>query len=596
MSSLLAFILNGKVASRSVPPLDAIIIGGGHNGLIAANYLADAGLGVMVLERRGILGGATVTEEQIPGYRASSCSYVSGLLHPKILRDLELHRFGLELYQTETSSANILRDGRHLFMYNDVGRTFRELERIAPREPEALAAFGLRLERFAAITGQWLLAPDPPTVGEVVRAFEAEGESELFEEFFTLSVLDLVNRYFTSDILKGLMTFLAVVSVWGGPRTPGWSYVYGHHATGEFDGRMGQFAFPRGGMGSIAESLAARAAARGAVIRTDAPVARILCERERVVGVVLADGEEIRAGTVLSNADPKRTFLNLMAPRDLPDEFRTSIERFDVRGSMARVFLALDRLPDFVGCPPGEGPQHRGLTLLGAEVEAFERAWDAQRDGRIADDFPIEFIIQSVHDESMAPAGKHILSAGIQQLPFALAEGTWEDQRAAFTERVIDVIETYSPGIRDLVTGTKTITPLDLESEYGLTGGNIFQGAMTLGQLYEGRPVSGFSSYRSPVDGLYLCGAGTHPGGGVMGAPGHNAARAVLLDRAAGGWKLRQRRPGSTSGSARRVSTPLTHRLLANRNMRRVSVRLAAVPALSKVVARLSRRSDSGNG
>ena len=572
-------------------PLDAIIIGGGHNGLIAANYLADAGLAVTLVERRGVLGGATVTEEQIPGYRASSCSYVSGLLHPKILRDLELGRHGLDLYQTDVGSANILRDGRHVFLFNDLGRTFRELERIAPREPEALAAFGLRLERFATITGQWLLAPDPPTLGEVVSAFEAEGESDLFEEFFTLSVLDLVDRYFASDILKGLMTFLAVVSVWGGPRTPGWSYVYGHHATGEYDGRMGQFAFPRGGMGSIADSLATRAAARGVVIRTDAPVAQIISERGRVAGVVLGDGEEIRARTVLSNADPKRTFLSLLAPRDLPDEFRGRIERFDVRGSMARVFLALDQLPNFIGCPPGEGPQHRGLTLLGAEVEAFERAWDAQRHGRIADDFPIEFIIQSVHDDSMAPAGKHILSAGIQQLPFELAEGTWDDHRAAFTDKVIDVIDAYSPGIRALVTGTKTITPLDLEREYGLTGGNIFQGAMTLGQLYEGRPVSGYSSYRSPVEGLYLCGAGTHPGGGVMGAPGHNAAHAVLLDRASGGWKPRQR--GAIRAPAR-ARAPLAHRLLATPRARRIAVRVAAQPALSKVVARLSRRSGSG--
>ena len=247
---------------------DVIVIGAGHNGLIAANYLADAGRKVLVLERRGVVGGATVTEEFIPGFRASSCSYVSGLLHPRILRELELHRAGLDLYQTDMGSANILRDGRHVFLYNDLGRTLREIETVAPGGGDALTVFGLRLERFAAITSRWLLTADPPRIEDVIAAFRESGEDDLFGEFFTLSVLDLVDRYFESDILKGLMTFLAVVSVWGGPRTPGWAYVYGHHATGEFNGHMGQFAFPRGGMGSIAEALARRARAKGVVIRT----------------------------------------------------------------------------------------------------------------------------------------------------------------------------------------------------------------------------------------------------------------------------------------------------------------------------------------
>ncbi|MCX6422640.1 MAG: NAD(P)/FAD-dependent oxidoreductase [Actinobacteria bacterium] len=564
---------------------DAIVIGSGHNGLIAANYLSDAGKRVAVVERRGLVGGATVTEEVIPGFRASACSYVSGLLHPQILSDLGLDAYGLHLYQTEVGSASILRDGRHLFLYNDLSRTLREIRDVAATDADALVAFGLRLERFASITGQWLLTDSPPSVDEVMRTFYESGEGDLFNEFFTLSVLDLLERYFSTDIVKGLFTFLAVVSVWGGPRTPGWSYVYGHHATGEFNGHMGQFAFPRGGMGSIAESLAARARARGAVVRTNAPVASINVERGRVAGVVLENGEEIRASIVLSNADPRRTFLSLIDANYLPDEYRQQITRYDARGSMARVFLALDSLPDFIGCAPGMGPQHRGLTLLGAEVENFQRMGDAQQHGRIPDDFPIEFIIQTTSDDSLAPAGKHLLSTGIQQLPFTLANGTWDDYRDEFTTKVINVLSDYSPGIKDRIIGTHTITPLDLEREYALPGGNIFHGAMTLGQLYASRPVPGYASYRSPIAGLYLCGAGTHPGGGVMGAPGYNAARAVLADEAAGGW-----RPQRRSGVSMVTRTPMRHRLMSKPGVRKVALALARQPLLGSLVDKASKR------
>jgi phytoene dehydrogenase-like protein len=418
-----------------------------------------------------------------------------------------------------------------------------------------------------------------------MRTFYESGEGDLFNEFFTLSVLDLLERYFSTDIVKGLFTFLAVVSVWGGPRTPGWSYVYGHHATGEFNGHMGQFAFPRGGMGSIAESLAARARARGAVVRTNAPVASINVERGRVAGVVLENGEEIRASIVLSNADPRRTFLSLIDANYLPDEYRQQITRYDARGSMARVFLALDSLPDFIGCAPGMGPQHRGLTLLGAEVENFQRMGDAQQHGRIPDDFPIEFIIQTTSDDSLAPTGKHLLSTGIQQLPFTLANGTWDDYRDEFTTKVINVLSDYSPGIRDRIIGTHTITPLDLEREYALPGGNIFHGAMTLGQLYASRPVPGYASYRSPIAGLYLCGAGTHPGGGVMGAPGYNAARAVLADEAAGGW-----RPQRRSGVSMVTRTPMRHRLMSKPGVRKVALALARQPLLGSLVDKASKR------
>jgi phytoene dehydrogenase-like protein len=564
---------------------DAIVVGSGHNGLIAANYLADAGKKVLVVERRGKVGGATVTEEVIPGYRASALSYVSGLLHPKILKDLRLDQHGLKLYQTEMGDTNIFRDGRHLFLYRDLSRTLREMQETAPEDANGLVAFGLRLERFAAFTGQWLLSPNPPAVDEVMRTFYESGESDLFTEFFTLSVLDLLERYFKTDLMKGLATFLAVVGVWGGPRTPGWAYVYGHHATGEYDGHMGQFAFPRGGMGSIAESMATRARAKGADVRVNAPVRRILVEKGRTAGVVLENGDELRASTVLSNADPRRTFLSLVEAKELPNEYVDRIRRFDARGSMARVFLALDKLPDFVGLPKGEGPQHRGLTLLGADVEGFQRVADAQQYGRVPGDFPIEFIIQSVHDDTMAPAGKHLLSTGIQQLPFELETGTWDTYKDTFTKNVIDVMESYAPGIKDSIIDTATITPLDLEREYALPGGNIFHGAMTMGQLYSSRPIPGYASYRSPVPGLYLCGSGTHPGGGVMGAPGHNAAHAVLADEAAGGFQGEARSGGSSA-----IKSTIGQRMMSNPSVRKVALPVARQSAFSKIVDRFSKR------
>ena len=509
---------------------DAIVVGAGHNGLVAANYLARAGLSVLVAERRALVGGAVVTEEVIPGFRASTCSYVAGLLRPQIVRELELRRFGLELYQTDVLNALIAPDGRHLFLWKELDRTLRELDRLGPREAEGFVQLGARMQRFARIVEPYLLRPGP-RLSEVAAAFEEAGETSLFNDFFALSISDLVDRYLDSDLLKGLFTFLAVVSVHAGPLSPGTAYLYGHHSWGEFDGHFGQYGFARGGMGSISEALAAGARHHGAVVRTEAPVARVRVADGRATGVVLEGGDEISARLVLSNADPRHTFLQLVDAGDLPDDFLAAARGFDVRGSMARVFIAMEGLPEFTGLPGGEGPQHRGLTLLGADAERFEAGWDAQKRGRWSPDPAIELIVQTTHDPSLAPEGKHLISTGIQQLPFELAEGTWDDAKPAFTQLVVDTLERYAPGMSERILDTATITPLDLEREYGLTGGNIFQGAMTLNQLFDARPLPGLSSYRTPIPGLYLCGAGTHPGGGVMGASGRNAAMLALADR-----------------------------------------------------------------
>ena len=512
--------------------IDVIIVGAGHNGLVAANYLARAGLAVTVLERRSIVGGACVTEELIPGFRSSSCAFVAGALRPQIIRDLELEWFGLETYQdSEVLACSIAPDGNHFFVWKELDRNLREFEqRFGRKDTEGFVEFGLRLKEVAGIIEPTLLRP-PPSLSKVIRMFEESGKTRLFTEFISMSVKDLLDRYFESDLLKGFLAFVGIVSIYGGPRTPGTAYEYTHHSMNDFEGRFGQWGFARGGMSNITEAMAKGARHFGAAIRTNAPVKSIVVEDGRARGVVLEGGEELRAGTVMSNADPKHTYLTLIDRKDLPDSFIAEISSLDFRGSMARVHIASKVLPHYVGFDSAdEGPQHRGHTMLGADVERFEMAWDAEKHGRLPDELVIEVIIQSVHDPDMTPPGQQLINTGVQQLPIDLAEGTWDDLKPEFTKRVVDTLCEYAPNLRGNITGTYTITPLDLEREYGLTGGNIFHGGMFLDQLFASRPVPGWADYRAPIEGLYLCGAGMHPGGAVNGAAGHNATKVVLRD------------------------------------------------------------------
>jgi phytoene dehydrogenase-like protein len=544
---------------------DAVIVGAGHNGLVAANYLARAGLRVQVLESREVVGGACVTEEVFPGYRASTCSYVVGLLRREIIKDLELKRFGLELYQADVLNCNILPGGQHVFLWPELDATLRELDSLGRGEAEAFVEFGSRVERFASLIDPFVMGP-APQLSEVVEAFEQAGEQELFNDFFTLSVSELLDRHgFSAPVLRGLLAFLGIVSVYGGPSTPGTAYVYGHHSWGEFEGRPGQYGFARGGMSGISDALAAGAKHHGVEIRTEAPVRRVLVKGGRAKGVELVDGEEILAPLVLSNADPQRTYLNLVDSSDLPADFVAKIGEMDMRGSEAHLLIALDGLPEFTGLPSGPGPQHRGLTLLGAEEDRYEASFDAQRKGELPDSLSLEFAIDSVRDDSLTPPGKHLMNVGLQQVPTTPKEGSWDDLKSEFERRVIATLAEYAPGFEQRIIDTRAITPLDLEREYGLTGGNIFHGAMTLGQLFDSRPVPAFSSYRSPIEGLYLCGAGTHPGGGVMGANGHNAAKMVLRDRSG---ESEAQRP------SRRRSGDVLTRSLEHPAMRRFAVRV----------------------
>ena len=515
---------------------DVVIAGGGHNGLVAANYLGRAGLSVLVLERRDQVGGACVTEELIPGFKSSSCAFVAGALRPQIIKDLELKKFGLETYQDdEVLACSIASNGSHFFVWKELDHTLRHFDqRFGSKDTNAFVQFGLNLQKVASIIGPTLLGPPPP-LSEVIRMFEDSDNTKLFTEFMSLSVKDLLDRYFESDLLKGFLAFVGIVSIYGGPRTPGTAYEYTHHSINDFDGRFGQWGFARGGMGNITEAMANGARHYGVTIKTNATVERVIVESGAARGVFLESGEEMRANIVASNADPKRTYLTLVDPKHLPVDFIEEVRALDFRGSMARVHLASNVLPHYIGFDsPEEGPQHRGHTMLGADIERFEMAWDAEKYGRLPDELMIEVIIQTVHDPDMAPPGKHLINTGIQQLPIDLAKGTWDDLKPEFTKRVVDTLCEYAPNLRDNIIDTFTITPLDLEREYGLTGGNIFHGGMFLNQLFGSRPLPSWSEYRTPIKGLYLCGAGTHPGGAVNGAPGHNAAKVVLEDLGVG--------------------------------------------------------------
>jgi phytoene dehydrogenase-like protein len=374
-----------------------------------------------------------------------------------------------------------------------------------------------------------------------------------------------------------------MISIWGGPSTPGTGYVYGHHSVGEFDGHLGQFGFARGGMGSITRALAAGLGHHGGDIRLRAPVAEIRTVDGRAAGVTLASGEEIDAEVVISNADPKRSLLQLLAPGALDPTLEQSVRTIDTRGSMARVHLLIDQLPAYIGFDSDEGPQHRGHQMLGASVENFEKAWEAERRGELPDEYVIEAVIQSTHDPTVAPAGKHTLTLGVQQLPGELASGTWDSRKESFTDQVLDNLYQYAPNLRDHILERVVITPQDLEREYGLTGGNIFHGAMFLDQLFGARPLPELASYRTPVAGYYLCGSGTHPGGGVTGAPGHNAAQIVLSDLGAASKPSAAHRPNGRQKG-------LVERLMDTEAGRRAGYALARQPALRPITKRASRR------
>jgi phytoene dehydrogenase-like protein len=511
---------------------DAIVIGAGHNGLVAANYLALAGLKVAVLESRALVGGACVTEELIAGAKFSSCAFVQGTFRPEIVDELGLRDHGLEMTAPEVQGFAIFPDGSHLFLWKDFDRTIRELEKISPADANGFVEFALRLRRFGQIMRPFIFCTTPPRRSEVMAAFDQAGEAELYNEFVLGSVRSLLEKYFVSEHIKGFLTLYGLVSIWAGPDTPEGAYLYGYHATGEFEKTTGRWAFVEGGMGGITQALARAAIARGVHIRTAAPVGEILIESGRTVGVRLESGDTLRAGTVLSNAHPKLTFLKLIKASHLQPRFKEAIKRIDTRGAMARVHLLVDCLPHYVGFDSdSEGWQHRGHAVLGCSMANFQEAHRAQLNGTFPEELAVELIIQSVSDPSLAPPGQHTITMGVQHTPFELAKGDWDSRKEEWGDLVCETLFRYAPNLRGHILGRHIITPLDLQRRYNLVGGNIFHVPMTLEYAFDSRPTPAIGGYRTAIDGLYLCGAGTHPGGAVTGAPGRNAAHAVLEDR-----------------------------------------------------------------
>ena len=526
------------MAANSSGKYDAIVIGGGHNGLVNAAYLARAGKKVLVLERRHVLGGAAVTEEIIPGFKFSVCSYVVSLLRPEIIRDLDLPRHGLEILPLD-GTFTPMPNGDYLWRVNDHGKTMREIRRHSRFDAEAYEEFGKAMLQMCRFVKPILamVPPDPTTLNPrdllkllfLGRRFTGlSGEDKYNQvQLMTMSAIDFLDQWFETDVLKATMSASGIIGTFLGVRSPGTAYVLLHHYMGEIDGAFRAWGFARGGTGAISNAIADSARELGVEIKTQTAIAQILVKDGKAVGVATAAGEEYLAPIVSSSVDPNLTFLKMIEPQHLDDEFRDSIKRYKYRGSSGKVNLALDALPNFT-CLPGEGNHLRGAISISPSIDYMERAYDDAKYGDYSRRPYIDMVIPSLTDPSIAPPGKHVMSCFVQYAPYKLKEGTWDDKREAFGDNVINTIAEFAPNLKDIIVGRQIVTPLDLEREFGLTEGNIFQGELSLEQLFFLRPVPGWAQYKSPIKNLWMCGSATHPGGGIMGAPGRLAALEIL--------------------------------------------------------------------
>ncbi|OFW00533.1 MAG: amine oxidase [Acidobacteria bacterium RIFCSPLOWO2_02_FULL_68_18] len=519
---------------------DAIVIGGGHNGLTAAAYLARAGRTVLVLERRHVLGGAAVTEEVFKGFHFSVCSYVVSLLRPEIIRELDLPRHGLEILPLD-GTFTPMPDGNYLWRVNDHARTRREIARHSPVDAEAYEDYGRAMVDMGRFVKPILtmLPPDPASlrIDELrkllflARRFRRLSAEDQYTQvqLLTMSAVDFLDRWFETDVLKATMAASGIIGTFLGVRSPGTAYVLLHHYMGEIDGAFRSWGLPRGGTGAISNAIAQAAREAGVEIRTEAAVSGILVRDHAARGVVLENGDEIHASLVVSSVDPRLTFLKFVDTGMLPRDFADDVRRYKFRGSSGKVNLALDALPDFT-CLPGPGPHLRGAISISPSVDYMERAYDAAKYGRFSRRPYIDVVIPSLTDPSVAPPGRHVMSCFVQYAPYHLTEGTWDEKRDEFGDAVVDTLAEHAPNLRRIILHRQVVTPLDLEREWGLSEGNIFQGELTLEQLFFLRPAPGWAQYATPIRQLYMCGSATHPGGGVMGAPGRNAAMRILQD------------------------------------------------------------------
>jgi phytoene dehydrogenase-like protein len=539
---------------------DVIVIGGGHNGLVNAAYLAKAGKKVVVLERRHVLGGAAVTEEIIPGFLFSECSYVVSLLRPEIIRELDLPRHGLEILPLDGTFSPML-NGDYLWRVNDHAKSIRDIRRHSRLDAEAYDEFSKMMTPMCRFVKPLLsmVPPDPTTLNPkdlkqlhfLLQRFRELSSDERYTlvQLMSMSSADFLDQWFETDVLKATMSASGIIGTFLGIRSPGTAYVLLHHYMGEIDGAFRSWGFSRGGTGAISNAIAGAAREAGVEIRTKAPVGKILVKNGRACGVALQDGEELTAHVVSSSVDPHLTFEKFLESNELPADFLEGVRRYKFRGSSGKVNLALDALPNFK-CLPGPGAHLRGAISISPSMEYMERAYDDAKYGRYSRRPYIDMVIPSLTDPSVAPPGKHVLSCFVQYAPYKLAEGNWDDQREAFCDNVINTIAEYAPNIKDIIIGRQILTPLDLEREFGLTQGNIFQGELSLEQLFFLRPVAGWAYYRTPIHNLYMCGSATHPGGGIMGANGRIASQVILKE-----WPLASRARWTKSGSSRSAAT-----------------------------------------
>ncbi len=519
---------------------DAIVVGAGHNGLVTACYLARAGLDVLVVEKNDWVGGAAVSRSLFPGVTYSNCSYVSSLLRPKIIRDLELPKYGLQIVPYE-GGAVFTRDGGYLSMFRDHDANRREFARFSPRDAEAYDRYARDVLRHCRFIRPMLLRtpPDPSSfrirdvqelawLGRKMLDLPEDDAADMIR-FWTMSISDYLDEYFENDVIKGYLAVSAIIGTALGPMSPGSAYVLLHHYMGDVDGNIGAWGYARGGMGAITQALAADFTAHGGTIRAGRGVDRIITSGGRATGVVLDGGEEINGDRVVSGMDVKRTFLGCVDESALPDGFLRRVRNFKSRGSSGKLNIALDGMPAFPALP-ADSTSIRGDLHFTDSIARMERAYDDWKAGRFSRDPFQDMMIPSLLDPTLCEPGKHFMSCFVQYCPPKIDGRDWTDaDRDAFANTVIDQIEAYSPGFRSRILHYEARTPRELEAEVGLTDGNIFQGELTFDQLLFNRPVPGAAQYRTPIRDLWLCGSTTHPGGGVMGAPGRNAAAEILL-------------------------------------------------------------------
>jgi phytoene dehydrogenase-like protein len=521
---------------------DAVVVGGGHNGLVCAAYLSRAGMKTVVLERRHLVGGAAVTEEVWPGFGVSTASYVVSLMSDVVIRELDLPRYGYHVYPLDPAYFAPFPDGSGFLLWDDPVRAAEEIGRINARDGKAYLEYSRELGELADLVRPLLYRrpPDPGVrsltdLAEALYlgryAFGNRRSIARLVDLMTMSCADFLDRFFVDERVKGALAPGGVIGMWGGPMSPGSAYVLLHHRMGEIDGVTGGWGFVRGGMGGVSEAIAASARAAGAEIRTNAEVAAIDVAGGRTTGVTLADGTSIESEMVVSGAHPQTTLLSLLGAQHLPNELVREVGTFRNRSPSAKVNLALSELPDLTAMPGKElGPQHPEI-MISPSLEYLEKAWDDAKYGRFSEAPMIDAVIPTTKDSTIAPEGRHIMTCFVQYAPYEPREGSWDGgAREALGDTVVDTIGEYAPNFRDSVIERQVLTPYDLEQRFGLIGGNIFQGEMSLDQLFSFRPTTELAGYKTPVDGLYLCGSGSHPGGGVMGIPGLNASKVVISD------------------------------------------------------------------